>query len=419
MIHYRVIWLVLLILMPFAASPQEADEEAELADTYELRMIKYNDLDQDGTNNELNTNSGSGQSGNALVGWEFTVYGSNGNEVGRNTTSEENAGANGDLGIRASIPGLISGEEYTICETQQDGWVNTEPGTINQTYDEPCETVTLTSDTTVTRYFGNYEESPDLRLNLTAECAVGDTLYWRVTNNEDVDIDVTWDGPGSNDGGPLTALANDRTYFTTQDAGGANTTSINWDNPAGTADSDTKQHNNQPCVYHVSYDKEWTGGDVPDLDGATLLTAESSLGTATCTSDDGALTCVYSTGDDLRVPFGETYTVNENLPDGWSVGNGVGSGFTGIEGFDENALPEDLVYQVAEDRYCVSNPDAGFPFNLENFCTHTVINEDRSEGGGPPGGPPAAIPAVGPLGMGLLASLLAGVGIFRLRRRRG
>lgn len=151
MIHYRLTWLVLLILIPFAASPQ-------VDDTYELRMIKYNDLNQDGTNNEVNTTPGSGQSGNALTGWEFTVYDSNGNEVGSNTTSEENPGANGDLGIRASIPGLISGVEYTICETQQDGWINTQPGTINAVYNEPCETVTLTSSTTATRYFGNYEE---------------------------------------------------------------------------------------------------------------------------------------------------------------------------------------------------------------------------------------------------------------------
>lgn len=342
-------------------------------DTYELRMIKYDDLDLDGTNNELNTGAGDPQSGNALTGWEFVVYDSNGNEVGRNTTSVENAGANGDLGIRASIPGLISGEEYTICETQQEGWFNTEPGTINTTYGEPCETVTLTSSTTVTRYFGNREFAPDLRLNLTAECAVGDTLYWRVTNDEDVDIEFTWNGPGSNDGGPLTAKANDRTYFTTQDAGGANTTKINWDNPAGTPNQKTKAHNNEQCVYHVSFEKEWDG-DAPDLDGATILTAESSLGTATCTSDDGALSCVYSTGDDLHVPFGETYTVNENV-DGWKAVEGTGSGFTGIAGFDADALPDDLVYDVAADRFCESNPEAEFPYNLEKFCEHTVTNE--------------------------------------------
>ncbi len=136
------------------------------AATYELRMIKYNDLDEDGTNNEINTSGVQNTSGNALTGWEFVIYDSQGNEVGRDTTSVENPGANGDLGIRASIPGLISGAEYTICETQQNGWINTEPsnGVDNSTYGEPCETVTLTSSTNVTRYFGNYQETGSITI---------------------------------------------------------------------------------------------------------------------------------------------------------------------------------------------------------------------------------------------------------------
>lgn len=125
------------------------------AQTYDLRMIKYNDLDGDGTNNELNRGAGTPPSGNALTGWEFVVYDSSGIEVGRNTTSIENPGANGDLGIRATIPDLVSDEEYTICETQQPGWSNTEPGTVDPVYDQPCETVTLISSNAVTRYFGN------------------------------------------------------------------------------------------------------------------------------------------------------------------------------------------------------------------------------------------------------------------------
>ena len=128
----------------------------ENQDTYQLRLIKYNDVDQDGTNNELNLGGGDPPSGNALTGWEFTVYDDQTNLVAQGTTSVENPGATGDLGIRVSLPGLISGETYTICETQQTGWTNTEPGTLDPTYGQPCETVTLTSSTTVTRYFGNY-----------------------------------------------------------------------------------------------------------------------------------------------------------------------------------------------------------------------------------------------------------------------
>ncbi|NJL56529.1 hypothetical protein HC928_16180, partial [bacterium] len=174
--------------------------------TFTLRMIKYNDLDGDGTNNEVNTAVGSGLSGNALIGWEFVVYDSQGNEVGRNTTSVENAGANGDLGIRAGFPGLISGETYTICETQQPGWVNTQPGTIDPTYGQPCETVTLTSSTTTTRYFGNQQETGSI------------TIEKVVVYNADIDTDsgqdfgffsaelgnFSLDDPASDDGDGVT-----------------------------------------------------------------------------------------------------------------------------------------------------------------------------------------------------------------------
>ncbi|MEL6527145.1 MAG: hypothetical protein AAFQ07_15690, partial [Chloroflexota bacterium] len=77
---------------------------------------------------------------------------------------------------------------------------------------------------------------------------------------------------------------------------------------------------------------------------------------------------------DLDVPFGETYSVVEPDVDGWNATAGTGTGFAGISGFDADALPDDLVYDVADDRFCESNPDATFPFNLEKFCEHTVTN---------------------------------------------
>ncbi len=134
------------------------------AETYDLRMIMYNDLDQDGTNNELNLGAGDPQTGNALIGWEFTVYDSSGNLVAQGTTSEENPGANGDLGIRVNFPDLISGEEYIICYTPQTNWVNTQPGASASpdptSSGKICETITLSSNTNVTRFFGVYEDLP-------------------------------------------------------------------------------------------------------------------------------------------------------------------------------------------------------------------------------------------------------------------
>ncbi|MBB6087849.1 hypothetical protein [Wenzhouxiangella marina] len=131
---------------------------AHAGDTYILRLIKYNDLDQNGINNEINTGVGEAPSGNALVGWEFRIYDSEGGLVAQGTTSVENQNANGDLGIRVSFPGLVSGQEYTVCESQQPGWVNTQPGTVDPTYGQPCETLTINSTSLVLRFFGNFNQ---------------------------------------------------------------------------------------------------------------------------------------------------------------------------------------------------------------------------------------------------------------------
>lgn len=220
------------------------------------------------------------------------------------------------------------------------------------------------------------EEPVDLRLQLTAECAVGDVLHWRVTNPHDVDIAFTWNGPGSNDGEGL-ATAGGRTYFTTIDAGGANTTKIAWTNPSGGPSETVKAHNNQPCVYHVSFDKTWDG-QAPDLDGAVLLTAQSSIGTATCTSDEGQLSCTYRLGqesvNDLHVPFGETYSVDEQVPSGWYAVSGVGEGFGSIDGFVPDALPQALAYDLADARYCTSAPEGP-----AKYCTHIVVNAPTTQ----------------------------------------
>lgn len=87
-----------------------------------------------------------------------------------------------------------------------------------------------------------------------------------------------------------------------------------------------------PCPDPVVFDKAWDGGTAPDLDGAVLLTASSSLGSATCTSDDGTLSCSYTRDGEpaeaLFVPAGETYSVTEAVPAGWYTVSGAGSGFS-------------------------------------------------------------------------------------------
>jgi hypothetical protein len=93
------------------------------------------------------------------------------------------------------------------------------------------------------------------------------------------------------------------------------------------------------CTGRIFFEKEWEDENgnpaavlVDDLDDL-LITAESSMGSATCayTATSDNLVCSYaSTGgtttDGLLVPFGESYTVTEvNVPRGWETTAGTGS----------------------------------------------------------------------------------------------
>jgi hypothetical protein len=284
--------------------------------------------------------------------------------------------------LQPSVPGEFS---FTLDKAYNTGVIDAEIfKTLNQyadkeiigpNCDQPLETLVT---------FGNYEKplpKPEVKLNLTAECRIGDLLYWRVTGDDETnDVNFTWNGPGTNDGSGQVD-ANTRYYFTTVWVpNNPNTTIISWFDPASNSNkSNTKAHNNAPCVGHVTFAKQWRGADAPDLNGAVILTAESSTSTASCTSDNGALTCVYkkksnnSVIADLEVPFGESYSVNEAV-EGWATVQGAGTGFEVVDGFDNSQLPNALVYDVADDRYCVTDANAAFPKNLAKYCTHTVIN---------------------------------------------
>ncbi|MDX1995470.1 MAG: choice-of-anchor A family protein, partial [bacterium] len=222
---------------------------------------------------------------------------------------------------------------------------------------------------------------PDVQLNLTAECRVGDLLYWRVTgDNATNDVNFTWTALDTNQTGSGQVDAGQRVYFTTtwnSGAGVANNTRISWTNPAtGQTVSRQKAHNQSPCVYHVTFTKTWTGADASPVQNGTILTAESSIATATCGYTNGVWDCDYtrkSNGgslNDLEVPFGETYSVTEVAVAGWQAVAGVGSGFEGVEGFDVSQLPNALVYDLSEDRYCES-----IQGQLAKFCSHEVVNE--------------------------------------------
>ncbi|MCA9885790.1 MAG: hypothetical protein KC708_22585, partial [Anaerolineae bacterium] len=128
----------------------------------DIRVIKYNDLNQNGDNDEVNIGPSGGPTGNTLTGWQFVLYNGQGTEIAAGTTFAENPSSPNDLGIRVTFADLPKNDTYTICEVPQAGWVNSDPG-ANTDPDptgqgRPCETInTSNAGNIAIRYFGNYQ----------------------------------------------------------------------------------------------------------------------------------------------------------------------------------------------------------------------------------------------------------------------
>jgi len=139
----------------------------------------------------------------------------------------------------------------------------------------------------------------------------------------------------------------------------------------GQSNSAMASADSSPCSQHVYIEKEWydmeglkLSGPPADLPDSYAITAQSSLGTATCTYPAGSstLSCTYSNRksgsrpalDDngLWAPVGTTYTVTETgLPAGWVNFAGTGTFTSNVGG------------------YCVNGRDG-----LAKNCTHAVKN---------------------------------------------
>jgi len=104
--------------------------------TATLRARKYRDSNRNGRRNQ-------GESW--LANWTIKLYNAQGAEVGSQTTNSQG---------KASFTNLPTGA-YTICEVLTSGWRNTQPGSRNATYNQPCYNVTLSSGQTVQVTFGN------------------------------------------------------------------------------------------------------------------------------------------------------------------------------------------------------------------------------------------------------------------------
>ena len=93
-----------------------------------FQVFKYEDQDHQGDYDE-------GEPG--LENWSFIIYDDQGNQVDTLTTDQ-----NGLAEIE------LEEGDYTVCEilTSQPNWANTDPGTVDGTYNTPCKPVSITSN---------------------------------------------------------------------------------------------------------------------------------------------------------------------------------------------------------------------------------------------------------------------------------
>lgn len=93
---------------------------------------------------DLNGNRKQNNNEPYLPGWTMNVYSSQGGLV---TTASTNGSGQATF--------ILSVGQYTVCEILLSGWTNTQPGTINPTYQQPCATATVKKNKTTTVTFGN------------------------------------------------------------------------------------------------------------------------------------------------------------------------------------------------------------------------------------------------------------------------
>jgi len=122
-----------------------------------IKVLKYNDLDRDGERD-------AGEPG--LEGWEFTI--------GNDTQTTDSNG-------EATFGGLISGQEYEVCETLQSGWTNSTP--LCQTLETSCDSTVLEGPSSTTITLGDGSEYEVSLVSL-----VGNTWTYHVTEVSGKDL---------------------------------------------------------------------------------------------------------------------------------------------------------------------------------------------------------------------------------------
>ncbi len=97
-----------------------------------ITAIKYNDLDGNGERDK--------DTEEKMDGWEMTVYNDEDKEIAKGYTGKDKKG-------EVTFTGLLPGK-YKVCETMQEGWKNTDPGSV-------CTEVVVKSGKDEKAKFGN------------------------------------------------------------------------------------------------------------------------------------------------------------------------------------------------------------------------------------------------------------------------
>ncbi len=107
----------------------------------QVRVRKYYDVDGNG---QRHWEPG-------LPGWEIRLYDSQGNLAASKVTNGW-----GKANFRNVKP-----DQYTVCEVMKDGWFNTQPGTVDPVYGQPCYSLDVGPAEIWIVPFGNHD-NPDL-----------------------------------------------------------------------------------------------------------------------------------------------------------------------------------------------------------------------------------------------------------------
>ena len=168
----------------------------------------------------------------------------------------------------ATLTGLSAGT-YTVNVRDALGCQATETVTLDDS-EQPCEV---------------------LPLKLTSFCYDDtDKRYWRISNPNAFDLEVTYQVVGSGQQASLTAKASDNTFFTTPAVKGANTTKIFWQDAKGQEQSKVKASSNQSCSCQLAYELVASDASCQGNDGSIKLNITSGSGQYEYAWSSGATT---------------------------------------------------------------------------------------------------------------------------------